>query len=269
MKGRVIMSNKSKDVLTGVNKTLEKIPTIYDDGLKEAVKESGDVLALIPRTVKAALVPLRQWIANREYNLAETEKLLTQKLEKVDVNKITTPEAYVAVPAFQSISYSMGNDNLRNLYANLLAKSMNRDTKDLVHPSFVEIIKQMSPLDAVIFKSIMEVDVRPLITITRRTPNDGEFIVQEYCSWISNFSLKQCATSFNNLIRLRLIEIPYDKSYEHKSHYDVVKQNPLFQSLKYSASESLSNDDYLYFNKQYIKTNELSNLFFTVCVKDF
>lgn len=68
---------------TGVNKLLEgtgeaikTVPELYDDGLKPAVQESGKTLSLLPKTINAALVPLRKWIAEREYSLAETEKLL-------------------------------------------------------------------------------------------------------------------------------------------------------------------------------------------------
>lgn len=77
----------------GVGKSMDKVPNIYDDGLKLATKESGKVLALIPQTINAALAPLRQWIAQKEYNVAETEKLLAQKLEKVECDKIVSPES--------------------------------------------------------------------------------------------------------------------------------------------------------------------------------
>ena len=59
----------------------------------------------------------------------------------------------------------MNSEELRNLYANLLAKSMYIDTKELVHPSFVEIIRQMSPIDALIFKTIMGRAVNPMINL--------------------------------------------------------------------------------------------------------
>ena len=117
---------------SGVGKAIKTVPDLYDDALKPATQESGKTLALIPRAINAALVPLRQWIAEREYKLAETEKLLAKKLEHVGEEKIVTPEAYVAVPAIQAISYSMNSEELRNLYANLLAKAMNSDTKDQV-----------------------------------------------------------------------------------------------------------------------------------------
>lgn len=62
----------------GIGKTIETVPDLYDDALKPATQESGKTLALIPRAINAALVPLRQWIAEREYKIAETEKLLAK-----------------------------------------------------------------------------------------------------------------------------------------------------------------------------------------------
>ena len=61
-----------------IDKAVEKIPTVYDDGLKQATQESGKIFALLPRTINAALVPLRKWIAEREYNLAETDRKSTR-----------------------------------------------------------------------------------------------------------------------------------------------------------------------------------------------
>lgn len=41
------------------------------------------------------------------------------------------------------------SEKLREMYANLVAKSMNADFHDKVHPAYVEIIKQLSPAEAV------------------------------------------------------------------------------------------------------------------------
>lgn len=252
----------------GVGKAIETVPDLYDDALKPATQESGKTLALIPRAINAALVPLRQWVADREYKLAETEKLLAKKLENVDPDKIVKPEAYVAVPAIQAISYSMDSKELRNLFANLLAKAMNSDTKDYVHPSFVEIIKQMSPIDANIFEQIMKTSNRPLITINIEYENDGYDSFCEYCSWIKDYSLNQCRTSFNNLTRLGLIEIPALEAYTKDDEYLCVKQNPLFIEEEKECLSKLQNGEQISYEEHYIKTNELSNLFYRTCVKN-
>ena len=84
------MSNGLEKLVGGVGKAIEVVPDIYDDGLKPTAQESGKTLALIPRTINAALVPLRQWIAEREYKLAETEKLIAQRLADIPPERIVT-----------------------------------------------------------------------------------------------------------------------------------------------------------------------------------
>ena len=206
-------------LLDATGKAIETVPDLYDDSFKPTVQETGKVLSLIPRTINAALVPLRKWIANKEYSLAETEKLLEKKLEHVGEDKIVTPEAYVAVPAIQAISYSMDNEELRNLYANLLAKSMNTDTKDFVHPSYVEIIKQMSPLDALVLKDIYDSIITPVIDLYVRNQEGGEFGHKFNITWMTFASYDSICVSLDNLIRLGLIEISNNHSYKEDVTY--------------------------------------------------
>ena len=41
-------------LVQGEGKAMDKVPEVYDDGLKPVTKESGKVLALIPQTINAA-----------------------------------------------------------------------------------------------------------------------------------------------------------------------------------------------------------------------
>lgn len=253
-------------VVEGAGKILESVPTIYDDGIKPTVQESGKTLALIPRTINAALVPLRKWIIEREHSLEETEKLLAQKLENVEGNKIVTPDAYVAVPAIQAISYSMDSEELRNLYANLLAKSMNVDTKESVHPSFVEIIKQMSPVDANVFKIIYEARITPLINLSIKFETGGNDCYIYNISWITGFNYENICISIDNLIRLGLIEIPFGANYTEDSNYDRVRNTLTYMNCK-KKLESLHKGKIVE-EKQYIKKTSLADSFYKVCIID-
>ncbi len=264
------------DKLAGaIGDTLKTAPTLYEDVLQSTTQESGKTLALIPRAINAALVPLRQWIAEREYKIAETEKLLAQKLEHVGEEKIVTPEAYVAVPAIQAISYSMDSVELRNLYANLLAKSMNSDTKDSVLPSFVEIIKQMSPIDSMVFKTIMERDVNPIIDLLYAKIEDPKFPIPSVSrniainiSDIDIASIESISVSIDNLTRLGLIFIPADKSYTNKRFYNKILSSPYYieqQQLHPDTSDGFT----FYAEQKMIEKNNLGNAFYTTCVIDF
>ena len=129
------------DVTTEVAKEIAK--NVYNDAGKPVAKPTGELVGLIPRAIKAALSPLEKWILQREYNVAETKKLLEEKLQNTPPELIESPAPHIAVPAMQYISYCMDNEELREMYANLLANSMNKVVKDGVHPGFVEIIKQL------------------------------------------------------------------------------------------------------------------------------
>lgn len=250
----------------GIGKAIETVPELYEDAFQPSVQETGKLLSRIPRAINAAFSGLDKWILNKEYSIDETKKLLAQKLEKIDPDKIVEPEPYVAIPTIQSISYAMNSDELRNLYANLLAKSMISDTKDSVHPSFVEIIKQMSPMDARIFNIISKAPIRPLINLQTLDSSESIHSIQYHCSWITDASIKQVATSIDNLVRLGLIEIPYGQSYAAETNYDCVKSNPLFKELEQQTLASLPGNVKLRFEERYIKTTDLSTLFYNICV---
>lgn len=141
----------------------EIIPNIYDDGAKPAIKEMGNFIARPLKLINTLFQPLDVWLLNKEYNLEKTKVLLAERLKHVAENELVSPAPYVALPAIAALSYSMDSEELRDLYANLLSKAMVLGTKDKVHPSFVEIIKQLSPLDAIVFKEIMESSIKPMI----------------------------------------------------------------------------------------------------------
>ena len=258
------MDDGIRDAIETTGKVLKAAPELYEDGLKPAVSESGKTIALIPQAINAALVPFRIWIAKQENKYDEVVKLLNKKLEKIDVDNIVTPEEYVVVPALQSLQYSMNSGELKDLYANLIAKSMNVDTKDKVHPTFVEIIKQMSPIDAVVFKIICQTPYKPLINLKalKEDGNFGDYI--NNISWINIYSYEQVAISIDNLLRLGLIEIFYDKHYYDDGVYELVRKAHHYIEQR----ALLDNKGKVVEEKKTITIPKLAWLFYRICVKE-
>ena len=249
----------------GIGGAIDKVPEVYDDGLKTATQESGKTLALIPRTINAALAPLRQWILQKEYNVAETEKLLAKKLENVCEETIVSPESYVAVPAIQAISYSMDSNELRNLYANLLVKSMHIDTKDLVHPSFVEIIKQLSPLDSLVFKRLMERRVNPMIDLIMKNAHGHFSTITANVTDVDIAPQEQLGVSIDNLAKQNLISIPADGYYTEESVYNGILQSQYYITQKESHNFIIDGFEFNYSKRMINKTN-LGEAFYKICV---
>lgn len=196
------MSDIAKDLASGV----------YDDALKPAVKATGGLLELLPRTIRAALAPIEKWVLHREYQLKETSKLLEEKLRDVPPEQIETPAPYIAVPALQYISYCMDNNELREMYANLLASSMNKVVKNGVHPGYVEIIKQLSPDEAKILRHIAKEEKIPTISVYYCESSGGNLRVVKDFSNVGYLTLcenpQDICKYLSNLVRLGLIEIP-------------------------------------------------------------
>jgi hypothetical protein len=206
-----------------------------DVGIADVVKEVKETKtvdaidktsALIVRAIHAALSPLEKWIIQKEYNLAETKKLLEKKLSNTPVENIITPPAYIAVPALQAIAYCMDDVQLRDMYAELLAHSMNSETVNNVHPTFVEIIKQMSPFDAVVFRKLAKVLVQPCINIKYvNKKTKASYPVQDivaFCN-IEKFPLVPTQIALENLERLRLLEINKNSKYGTDIKYQNLK----------------------------------------------
>lgn len=250
-----------------LDKSVELVENVYDDGAKSFVKESGLTLSLVPKAINAALVPMRKWIAEKEYSLKETELLLEKKLEKISAEDIVEPESYIAVPALQAISYSMNNEVLRNMYANLLANSMNIKNKDSVHPSFVDIIKQMSPNDAKIYNEIYRSSIRPTIDLSISVDNQqGEENHIYNITWINSFEYEEIAVCISNLLRIGLIEIDKGISYTYDTNYNIVRNNSTYieYKRKYENIPNVKVNE----TKHFIKITPLGELFYKICVAD-
>lgn len=268
------MSERFDKLAGAIGDTLKTAPTLYEDGLQPTVQEIGKFVARIPRAINAAFSSLDKWILNKEYSIDETKKLLEKKLENIEPEKIVTPEAYVAVPAIQAISYSMNSEELRNLYANLLAKAMNSDTKDLVHPSFVEIIKQMSPIDSLVFKTIMERTANPIIDLVYNKYESDVPIAIESRTIIENVTdinvapIETVCISIDNLIKQGLISIPQNDSYVDSTLYDNILNSPFYIIKQQSCPITPDGFKFSHNKKMIIKTH-LGNSFYKTCVVDF
>ena len=87
----------------------------------------------------------------REELLSDLRKMLEEKLKNIPSENIVPPSPRIAVPTLQNASITEDIE-IRELYAQLLANSMNETMKDGIHPAFVEIIKQLSPDEAKILR---------------------------------------------------------------------------------------------------------------------
>lgn len=226
------------------------ITQAYKDVVQPSAKPLGEILALFPRTLRLAFIGWEKWLTNREESLRLTAEAIEEKVKQIPEEKIVEPESYIAIPAIQQISYCQNNADLRNLYANLLVSSMNSDKKWLVHPAFVDIIKQLTPDEARIINCVgsFKNNFLPLIDVKGVLKGNNS---KGHQLLVTNFTTlgfdvienKENICSYvDNLVRLNLFEIPPTYHLTNERLYDSLEQSPILAQLTkpYSASYNLS-----------------------------
>lgn len=272
----------------------DTVKEVYQDGAKPFVQAAGKVISLAPRGIRALLSPFEKWVVEREKNLEEVSNMVAEKLKDVPKEKITTPDSYIAVPALQAISYTYDSQELRKMFANLLANAMNIDTKHQTHPSFIEIIKQLSPLEAKIlnetkilngslpcceirYQNISSLDENMFKNIFHRSKDSVFQMVDEGYTILDYFVIfdfegydsippQIISASIVNFQRLGLCSIPEGVSLTNDDLYKTYENHLLLQELQKTYDKKDKNKKICLIKKA-ITCTEFGKLFYEVCIK--
>ncbi len=166
----------------------------------------------------------------RQKALEDFRQSLEDKVAAIPAEKLCEPPLAIIGPALDASKYYFEEPELREMFANLIAAAMNGDTASRVHPSFTEIIRQMSPLDAqnlALFTSL-ELPVGEY----RLEFSDGNFKTIEYNIFLANPAVSDLvlqAGSISSLARLGLIEVTYEQFLAEDARYSGFTETPLYQ----------------------------------------
>lgn len=151
-KENFIMSKKDEiEAVAGLAAALP-VNQIYEDAIQPAAKQIGKGLEIVTKTTMICLAPLKATVWGYEKIEDWVANQVAPKLEGVEKEKIQTPDLAVAGPTIDALRYAGGNEQIADLYAELLAKAMNLDTREHARTSFVEKIKCLNAIDVEIIK---------------------------------------------------------------------------------------------------------------------
>lgn len=150
----------------------------------------------------------------RAHNLQQFKEELEQKVSSVPEKKLVEPPFHVLGPTLEASKYYFENGYLRSMFANLIASSINIDFTNQAHPSFVEIIKQLSPDEAKIVQILNNDKSFPLIKLRISDKNskyyDEPLVNFSLLPFLANCDNPDLGPSYiDNLRRLGLISTSY------------------------------------------------------------
>lgn len=147
------MTEEALEITKEVAKVIAK--DVYNDGVKGTVVQTEEIIeSVVGLFNNVVFYPVKKANALFKYKLEDFKNELEQKLSSIPEEKLVEPDLMIAGPSLEALKYTYDKDELRNMYLNLLTSSMNKDIKDKAHPSYVEIIRQLTPLNAKVFKRL-------------------------------------------------------------------------------------------------------------------
>jgi hypothetical protein len=138
--------SKIRDAADAVRGVLET--PIVEDALHPGAKQVGKTIETVGKAINLAISPIAGLVWAWETIWSYLGPALEERLRGVSPENIVTPSPTVAGPAIEALRFAGREESLRDLYANLLATAMDRETAYRAHPAFVEILKQLSPDEA-------------------------------------------------------------------------------------------------------------------------
>ncbi|WP_211749418.1 DUF4393 domain-containing protein [Paenibacillus sp. Marseille-Q4541] len=187
------------------------------------------------------------WLAKikikQEHNIQLFKEGLQDGLDNIKPENLVQPPLHIVGPAIKASKYYIETDELRQMFINLVVSSSDRTKQTTVHPSFVEIIKQLSSVDATCFRYLCENTKTAgccSLRLYDTSVNDGSYRDFKYIfdfPGVDTENFVSYMTVADNLIRLGLIECIDTSTSSDKSRYTKLRSIDFISSVNGSRAK--------------------------------
>lgn len=200
---------------------------------------------------------------------------ITSKINNIPQDNLQEPKLSIIGPSLEASKFYIEEDDIREMFASLLASSFDSSKNNSLHHSFVEIIKQMNPLDA---RNLYEFSLENGVPVVsyRYLINDGSsgsirdivYINKRISSNTETDVLDKIintnASSIINLQRLGLISVSFKYSLKDQPSYEIYNKNSVVEAINKELSAQ-STDINLDINRGIISITPLGKDFINIC----
>lgn len=191
-------------------------------------KPSQTIGNSIDGVLKYVFTPLLKGQIKKDCEFELYKEKIHSDISVIPAENLVAPALNIVGPAIEASKFYIDDGEIRNMFSKLISSSMDDRINEFTHPSFIEIIKQLSPLDAQIITRFKENSVLPIIKL-RLILNDNsgsDFKVHILDNDVEKTDL--ISSSVSNLIRLGIVDVSYDSCLTSKSVYEVFENNPIY-----------------------------------------
>ncbi len=206
--------------------------------VREAGQQLGQTALTLTKTINNALIPLAAvnfaFEKARKYFADKFPSDMAAKAAQIPAEQVIEPKASIAGPALQGLAFSHEEENLKEMYLNLLASAMDARVASGAHPAFVEIVKQLSAEDARLVRGALQSKAGiPIVELRLNlTEGRGWNLLHRHLLNMHDTESKlpvedpAVPAMVDNWIRLGLVAVDYNKHLSDESHYSWVENRP-------------------------------------------
>lgn len=222
-----------------------------DPKAREAAAHLGEAAVTISQTINNALLPLAAVnFAIEKARIYFSERFgdeLSAKAANIPVDQLVEPKASIAGPALQGLAFCFEEADLKEMYLNLLATSMDKQVASNAHPAFVEVIRQLSAEDAALLKSVLAGkagSIGIVRAILKTEGKDGFSVLQNHILRTADsdddalVAIPGLAAIVENWQRLGLIVVDYAIKLVGDTLYDWADDHPDVIRLREGNTQS-------------------------------
>jgi hypothetical protein len=200
-----------------------------------------------------------------EQNLIDYKNKIANEVIKIPLENIQEPPLNIIGPAFEASKFFIEDKVIRDMFAKVVASSMDNKKSNEVHSSYIEIIKQLSPLDAQ--NLIIIKQHRPIVEFRMQNENKSYKTVFTNV-YLSNENTKDVnlnAISLSNISRLGLATITYDEFLFDESFYSIFNSLDIYKIIVEECNKNkIIFDEMIKLHPEQITENKIDPFSFNI-----
>lgn len=172
---------------------------------------------------------------NRKQDLNNFAESIHKNTAHIKPENLQEPQISILGPALEASKFYIDEKEIRDMFAKLIANSFDRNKNLFRHHSFVEIIRQMTPLDANNIHLFKTEQIRPIVNLILRLQNNSGSTIFTENLFVDNPShpfSDSVSLSISNIIRLGLVDVDYLKQFTDKDKYQHFKTTSQYKAAQ-------------------------------------
>ena len=247
------MENENIVKETALSVAKETVKEVYADTVQPTAKNVGGFFGTLSGFFNhVVMYPMKKLNIKYEQKAIAFEKEMERKYNSISEEDRVEPQLHIVGPTMESLKYNIMDDNLAELFSNLLVSDMDAKTQNLCTPAFIKVVEQLSPTDARVFKTIYnecaKTETIPICKMDLcKIDDEDRKIRKEYLPLylvgieVDKLNPNDVSKSLQNLERLGLLTIDFLKWSSNDEVYNKLIDNDFIESLKAWANQATGN----------------------------